>query len=158
MGVSINNRKGKEGYKKQRRGMYKAEGGMGMRLGERGSEGGISWTTPPYAQIGPSGGAKEFEEKDDAIPLCARDGCREVSGCRLGQRPCMTRTPQRTGGRHTELLRLVRHLHALIKRVAVFSRARHDAFPQYPPSCVYSSLLLVIGLRRFLPLKLVLPS
>jgi len=36
------------------------------------------------------------------------DCCREASGCRLGQRPCMTRTPQRTGGRHTELLQLAR--------------------------------------------------
>jgi len=102
VGVSINNSKGKEGYKKQRRGMYKAERGMGMRLGER--ERGRHQPdthTPKLAQVEER---KNLRRRMALFRFVPGDGCREASGCRLGQRPCMTRTPQRTGGRHTELL------------------------------------------------------
>ena len=152
MGVSINNREDERRI--QEATARNVQGGRrNGRLGER-------------EQGNTQCPSEELRRRMALSRFVPGDGCREASGCRLGQRPCVTRTPlMRTGGRHTELSQLARscaeHTTACMRRLRELrhiSMARHDAFPQYPPSCFYSSLTLIIGLRRLLPLKLVLPS
>ena len=117
--------------------MYKAEGGMGMRLGERERQPDHT----PYAQVGPSSPkfaqVKNLRRRVALFRFVPGDCCRETSGCRLGQRPCMTRTPQRTSGHHAGLLQLARSLaeHTACMRLGLFFLLETSSTELVPCSC-----------------------